>query len=201
MVGGLPPGEGGPPWEEECRQGEEDLHGRRNVARGRRSSMGGGSPPGATRGGGPSWEEDCRQGEEDRHGRRVATRGHQGEEDRRQGLLGEEDLHGRRNAARGHQGEEDRRQGPLGEEDLHGRRTAARGRRTATEGGSPPGDTRVKRIAAKGRLPPRATSGGGMGGGLPPGATRGSRVAPGATRGAVPPREDGTKAQRHFLFI
>ncbi|KAL8600655.1 hypothetical protein ACOMHN_006721 [Nucella lapillus] len=69
MGGGLPPGAtkgGGPPWEEDCRQGplrELDLNGRRTAARGhygRWTSMGGGPP----------WEEDCRQGppgEEDRH--------------------------------------------------------------------------------------------------------------------------------------
>ncbi|KAL8558187.1 hypothetical protein ACOMHN_036276 [Nucella lapillus] len=80
------------------------------ATRGRRTSMGGGQPPGATRGGGPQWEED-----------------------RRQGPLG---------------GEEDRCKGPLGgggppQGATRGRRIA----RTSMGGGSPPGATGGRRTA------------------------------------------------------
>ncbi|KAL8574836.1 hypothetical protein ACOMHN_031943 [Nucella lapillus] len=147
MGGGSPPGAtrgGGPSWEEDCRQGEEDrrqgplgkedLHGSRIAARGHHE------------------EDDCRQGllvEED------CRQGPPGGVGSRQGPLGEQDRHGKMTRHRGTEAEEEHR---------HERRTAARGRRTFMGGGMPPGATRGRRIATGGGSPP-----GGVG--SPPGAT------------------------------
>ncbi|KAL8558188.1 hypothetical protein ACOMHN_036277 [Nucella lapillus] len=123
---------GGPPWEKDCRQGEEDRHGRRTAAMGHQGEE--------DRRQGPLGEEDVygrmiAHGEEDNHGRRIAARGHYGRRTSTVGLppgsLGENDLHGRRTAARGHHGDEYRCQDPLCEKDC---RQGSPG-----EGGSPSG--------------------------------------------------------------